>query len=183
MSETAETRRQMGDLIRLAAIASVDRAARTCTVRFTADDEPLGPFDWLVGMAGDTAVWSVPSVGEQVILLSPGADVEGGVVLRGIFSSLFPAPSSDDVEMIRFKDHSIISYDPAAHHLSVALTDGATVALTASGGFSLSGDVAVEGKVHATATISSDDQVKAGEITLTGHHHMAPNGPTGGALA
>ncbi len=168
MTDTAETRRQMGDLIRLAAVASVE--GRSCMVRLAEGSEPLGPYPWLVGAAGETCVWSAPSVGEQIILLCPEADAEAGVVMRGLYSTAFPAPASDAVEMIRFKDGAVLHYDPVAHRLDVALPDGGVLAI--AGDVEIAGDVSLDGQLGATGKISSDDDVLAGETSLKNHRHL-----------
>ena len=161
MSDTAETRRQMGDLIREAHVRRID--GRVCFVAFTETGPELGPFPWLVGAAGETSVWSKPSEGEQIILLCADADAERGVVLRGLYSTAFPAPSSADVEMVRFKDGAVLQYDPEAHHLAVTLPEGATIAVTA--------DVTLDGKLDTTGKITSDDDVVAAGKSLKTHPH------------
>lgn len=163
MSDTAETRRQMGDLIREAHVTRVDGGV--CFVAFTENGPELGPYPWLVVAAGETIVWSKPSDDEQILLLCPDADAERGVVLRGLYSTAFPAPSSADVEMVRFKDGAVLQYDPEAHHLAVTLPEGATIAVTA--------DVTLDGKLDATGKIASEDDVLADGKSLKNHRHTA----------
>lgn len=190
MSETPpEILRQVGNLMRCAKVSSVDLGARQCSVKFAGAGEELGPFPWLVGAAGDTISWSAPTVGEQVLLLCPEADIEQGLVLRGLYSTAFPAPANDLTEMIRFKDQAVLIYDAETHVLTCSLPEGGRIELTAPGGFKIdadiehTGDLATEGGHSVTGNVAADGDVTAADISLTNHHHQGVHGPTGAAVA
>lgn len=176
MGDPAELERLIGDLVRVGVVAEVDLATARCAVRL--DDEFVTePLKWFAVRAGKTRRWSPPSVGEQVVLLCPEGDVEGAFVLLGLYSDDFPAPSSDDVELIHFEDGAAIAYDPAAHALSAVLPAGGTVDLVAPGGVTVLGDVTmtgkltVQGEVEASGLVKSATDVKAGDISLKTHKH------------
>lgn len=162
-------------LVRLGTIATVDLAAARCTVRYgdPDDDDDDGeaggaatpPIRWLAMRAGATRVWSPPTVGEQVLLLTPDGQIEAAVALTGIVQDAFPPAGSDETEVLEFADGARLSYDPLAHALAVTLPAGATAAIEAPGGVTIRGDVTIEG----TVTVSED--VTAGGISLKNHTH------------
>lgn len=168
-------------LIRLGTVKSVDLAAAKCIVVFgdPDDDEPseTPPIRWLCGRAGATRIWSPPTVGEQVILLTPDAQIGAAVAMIGIVQNAFPPAGSDAVELIEFADGARISYDAEAHALSAELPDGATAAITATGGITLTGNVTIDGTltvnddVTVTGTIVADGDVTGEGISLSKHKH------------
>lgn len=168
-------------LIRLGTVKSVDLAAAKCIVVFgdPDDEEPseTPPIRWLCGRAGRTRVWSPPSVGEQVILLTPDAQIGAAVALTGIVQNAFPPAGSDEIELIEFADGARISYDAAAHALAAQLPDGATAAITASGGITLTGDVTINGTLTVNDDVTVNGKIDAtGDVTgdgisLSGHKH------------
>lgn len=174
MGETPDMQRMIGDLVRLGAVASVDLAAATCRVRV--GDIVTGDLPWLAARAGAVRTWSPPSVGEQVVLLSPESDAAAGIVLLGLYADAAPAPSdADTLVSIDFPDRATLSYDSATHELVANLPDGATVTIHASGGLALHGDVTIAGKLTVT-----DDVIAAG-VSLKNHRHGQVQ--AGGALS
>lgn len=158
------------ELIRLGAIASVDLAAARCTVEIS-DGVESGPLKWIEPRMGATRVWSPPTIGEQVLLICPAGEIGAGIVLRGIVSDAFPAPDNRAIDLIKFSDGAVISYDAAAHALSVTLPAGGTVELVADGGTSITGDIAITGNVDVTGTVTASDDVVGGGISLNSHIH------------
>lgn len=157
-------------LIRMGSIASVDPATGLCTVQLD-DDVETPPLRWLQARAGATAIWSPPTVGEQVLLLCAGGEISAGIVLCGIASDLFPPVGADATERMRFSDGAEISYDPVAHALRAALPPGATTMLVSDGGIAVAGDISLTGNIAMTGTLTADGDVIADGISLTGHLH------------
>lgn len=178
-----ETDRRIGDLVRLGRVASVDLAARRCTVEI--GDITSGPVRWKAERSGKTRKSSPPSVGEQAILLSPDGEIGLGVALVGIESDEFPGPDDQDRDYTVYVDGAVIMYDPTVHRLEVTLPAGGVAEITAPGGViinaesgvtvnanagvDVNGDLRVTGKISATGDISTDADVKAGPITLKTH--------------
>ena len=147
-----------------------------CRVRFGdpddgGDDGETPPIRWLAGRAGKTRRWSPPSVGEEVLLLAPDGQIGNAVALTGLSNDGNPPPSGEDVELIRFDDGAIISYDAAAHALTAILPAGGTVAIEAAGGVSIKGAVAIEGDVSITGGRTATTDVSAAGISLKSHRH------------
>lgn len=83
---------------------------------------------WVTHRAGDARTWWSPSVGEQVVLLSPGGDLTAGVILQAVYSDAFPAPSDNPaLHLTHYPDGAVVQYDFQAHTLSATLPDGTSV--------------------------------------------------------
>lgn len=166
----------VSELIREGTIASVDLAARRCTVRFGDEDDEDGgattpPIRWLAGRCGKTRKWSPPSEGEQVVLLCPDGQIANAIALLGIEQELFPLPGNDESENTTYDDGAVIGYDPITHALTAFLPAGGTALVDAPGGMIIRGPVTIEGTLNASGAITSDDDVLAGSISLKGHKH------------
>lgn len=176
MDKVAELQRLQGNLIRLGTVAQVDLELALCRVQ--TGDILTNWLPWLAPRAGTTIDWSAPSPGEQVVLLSPGGDTHGALVLRGIYSNAHPAPTAESGRhLVKFPDGAVIEYDHAAHALSAALPAGATAQITADGGVTINGpviingDTQVNGDIGLTGTARADTDVLAAGISLKSHTH------------
>lgn len=146
----------IGDIIRLGTIEAVSLGAASATVR--SGDVVSPPLPWLE-MAGAFRAWTPPTVGEQVLILSPEGDIAGAVILRGLNCAAFPAPASDE--------------NPAIHGpdgLVIRLT-GDGIEIMAPGGVTIEGPVDITGDVSVTGTITATEDVIADGISLKSHTH------------
>lgn len=171
---------EIEEMIRFGTIAEVDLATGRCVV--DTGDVQTSNVRWQEVRAGDTRTWSPPTVGEQVILLCPGGEIDGAIALRGVHQDAFPPAGASLRELIQFKDGAVLAYDPEAHVLDAALPAGGTVNIIATGGVLIDatdggvlikGDLTVEGKIDATG------DVKAGSVSLQEHKHTGVQ-PGGG---
>ena len=109
---------------------------------------------WLNLRAGADREWDPPTIGEQVVLLSPSGNLAQGVVLTGLFSDLIPANGDrDGLHRRTYRDGAVIEYDSIAKHLRATLPGTAEV--TAVGDISLTSG----GKIKIAAT---------GDVVITG---------------
>jgi phage baseplate assembly protein V len=116
------------NLIRIGTIAEVKGAKVRVRLGPTLTTEWL---KWATRRAGSTRTWSAPTVGEQVIVFSPGGDLTRGVILPALYSREFDAPeSSDSIHITHYPDGAVVQYDHAAHALT-ALLPGGTATITA----------------------------------------------------
>ncbi|WP_273875719.1 phage baseplate assembly protein V, partial [Serratia marcescens] len=84
--------------------------------------------NWLTGRAGDARSWWAPSIGEQVLVLSLGGELETAFVLPGVFSDAHPAPSaSAQAAHIAFPDGAVLEYEPATGALKAVGIKSATI--------------------------------------------------------
>ena len=126
--DIAALSRLVENLIRIGTISAVDHAAARCRVASGELESEWLP--WLEQRAGDTRTWEPPTVGEQVILLSPSGEPAGGIVLTGIFRSAHPAPSgSASAHLIDYPDGARVSYDHAAHTWLLDVPVGGSITL------------------------------------------------------
>lgn len=163
-------------LIRFARVASVDLGAARCTVEFD-DGIESGPIRWVEGRQGTTAIWSPPTIGEQVVLLCPAGEIGAGVALRGISCAEFPPAGNAAIDLVRFGDGAVLSYDADANAMVVNLPAGGTVSIDAAGGVAIAGPVTITGNVDITGdvavsgTLTASTDVVGGGISLKSHRH------------
>ena len=216
----AELHRLIQNLIRLGTIAEVDGdRVRVQSGKITTDW-----LRWLTHRAGNAATWWQPSVGEQVMILSPAGDLAAGIVLPAIYSDAHPAPEeTPSVHTTHYPDGAVVSYDFATHALEAALPGGGSAVLTAPGSVTVNSDAitlnapqttctgqllvkqlitgqggiaisdgagggataTISIPLHVTKDITTDKDVKAGNISLQGHHHteQGDGAPTSAAQA
>lgn len=174
---------QLFNLIRYGTVATVDVAAARVVV--SVGSLTSKPIPWLAPRAGAARTWSPPSPGEQVLVLSPGGNLGAAVALTGIFYDAHPIPADGTADnvLLAFGDGAVLLYDHATHLLKATLPADGRVELTAPGGFRLVGDVGIDGALHVTQAatfdqtlhasqdITSDADVKAGDISLRQHLH------------
>ena len=164
MAQGGDFQRMVGDIAREGVVVSVDHAAGTCRVEI--GDILSGDLPWIERAAGTTRTWCPPSVGEQVTIMSPEADLERGYVSGTLFSDAHPAPWDNAYAVgIAFSDGAYVSYDAAKGELVAVLPGSGKAVIEAKGGITLRGDVTVEGK------LSADDDVVAGTVSLKYHLH------------
>ncbi|HGW5582260.1 phage baseplate assembly protein V [Enterobacter kobei] len=114
-----EIARTIRNLIRTGIVTDVDHDEGLCRVQ-TGGMETTW-LNWLTCRAGRSRVWWAPSVGEQVLLLAIGGELDTAFVLPGIFSDDHPAPSaSPDALHVSFPDGAVIEYEPENGALTVS---------------------------------------------------------------
>ncbi|MDZ4374912.1 MAG: phage baseplate assembly protein V [Phenylobacterium sp.] len=168
MHDPLEIERRAFDIARWATV--VAREGRRVVVR--AGDVQSGPVPWFAFRAGETVIWSPPSIGEQGMLLCPEGELQLGLFFPGVESTAFPLPEGQ-AEAIRFKDLAQLSYDPDAHVLDVALPAG--------GRFSIAADVYVAGDIHVDGDAHVSGDVVAGDVSL--RHHKTTGVQPGDGLS
>lgn len=122
----AEAERLIANLIRMGVVAELDTTEARVRVKMgglTTDWLP-----WLTARAGATRTWSAPTVGEQVLVLSPYGDPSQAVALPAIYQDGKPAPAdSADVERVVFPDGSVVEHDSASNTLTVTVAGSGNV--------------------------------------------------------
>jgi len=197
-ADLSDLLRLLQNLIRLGTIAEVKGAKARVRLGPTLTTEWL---NWATPRAGSTRTWSAPTVGEQVIVFSPGGDLTRGIILPALYSQAFDAPeSSDTIHTTHYPDGAVVQYDHAAHALTATLPGGtATITadkvtsnapstictgdLTVMKNLIVNGATALNGGVNAKAgaaggvamavqgTIKASEDVLAGAISLAKHPH------------
>lgn len=142
MNDLANLARLLENLIRLGTIAAVQMAPPR--VKVTTGTLTTAWLPWLTPRAGADREWNPPTVGEQVLLLSPSGQLANGVALAGLFSDLIPA-NGERAALHRstYRDGAVIEYDSAAHKLTasipgdISITAGGDITITAAGNFAV----------------------------------------------
>lgn len=130
LSTIQELARAIRNLIRSGVVTEVDTVQGLCRVQSGGIQTTW--LNWLTTRAGRSRTWWAPSVGEQVLLLAIGGELDTAFVLPGIFSDDNPAPSaSTDAWHVTFPDGAVIEYEPETSALTVSGIKTADV--TASG--------------------------------------------------
>lgn len=197
-ADLSDLLRLLQNLIRLGTIAEVKGARARVRLGPTLTTEWL---KWATRRAGSTRTWSAPTVGEQVIVFSPGGDLTRGIIVPALYSQAFDAPeTSDSIHTTHYPDGAVVQYDHAAHALTANLPGGtATITadnvtsnapstictgdLTVMKNLIVNGATALNGGVNAKAgaaggvamavqgTIKASEDVLAGAISLAKHPH------------
>lgn len=161
-------------MIRIATVASVDLAAARCTVIYgdpDGEEVESPPLRWLMPRSGDTRIWSPPNIDEQGLLVCPEGDIAGGIFVPGITRDTFPPAGSTIEEATEYRDGARIAYDPDAHILTAQLPAGSTADIMAEQ-VNITGNVAIDGDVTVTGTLTADTDVVGGGKSLKGHKHL-----------
>jgi phage baseplate assembly protein V len=130
----AEAERRGTNHVMAGSIASVDLAAGRARVEFDEDGWTSDALPWIEVRAGALRTWSPPTVGEQVLVLSPSGEPAAGFILRGIFSTAFPAPSADaNLTRLIWADAARDDYDHVAHERTIELPAAGRLVLKVGG--------------------------------------------------
>ena len=124
--QIAEILRLLRNLIRIGTVSEVNLDDALC--RVDTGQNTTGWLHWLTARAGKTRAWNAPSVGEQVLILCLGGELDTGFVLPGIFSDASPAPSAAaDSLHWSFPDGAVIEYEPETGALIATGIQTATI--------------------------------------------------------
>ncbi|MBK0000228.1 phage baseplate assembly protein V [Erwinia sp. S38] len=124
--QLTEILRLLRNIIRIGTVSAVNLDGGLCRVE--TGNNTTGWLNWLTARAGNTRSWSAPSVGEQVLVLCLGGELDTGFVLPGIFSDNNPAPSaSSDAVHWSFPDGAVIEYEPETSALTATGIQSATI--------------------------------------------------------
>ncbi|WP_010255093.1 phage baseplate assembly protein V [Pantoea agglomerans] len=124
--QIAEIQRLLRNMIRIGTVSAVNLDGGLC--RVNTGKNTTSWLHWLSARAGKTRSWNAPSVGEQVLVLCLGGELDTGFVLPGIFSDANPAPSaSADALHWSFPDGAVIEYEPETGALTANGIQTATI--------------------------------------------------------
>lgn len=181
-----ELLRLLQNIIRIGTITDVDHDKELC--RVATGELETNWIRWLALAAGTTRDWNPPTVGEQVLLLSPGGDPANAVALCGIYSDAAPAPSHDkNTRTTQYPDSAVIEYNHAAHSFTATLPAGATINIVAPKSVTITTQLATvvadavmldakqttcNGHLTVNGNIAATGDVTAGNISLKNHVHM-----------
>lgn len=182
MNSLAALTRLLENLIRFGTIAEVDHGdpAQHKPPRVTVKTGGLvtGWLPWVTPRAGADQEWNPPTIGEQVLLLSPSGQLANGVAITGLFSDLIPANGNRaGLHRRTYRDGAVIEYDSVAHRLRAILPAGGITDLVSTGGINIvgpinhQGDYTQQGNQLVTGLVTVSEDVVAGPnaISLVNH--------------
>lgn len=158
----AENVRTAENAIRIGTVAELD--AENARVRIKIGDLLTDWIPWLVHRAGDDVSWWCPSIGEQILVLSPSGDFAQAVCVSGIYSDTIPANAIDPMKhLVTYKDQAVFEYDKTTHSLNITLPTGGTVNVVAD--------------LHVTGNITDKVRSMQGDRDIYNlHDHDDPQG-------
>lgn len=119
LSTIQELARVLRNMIRTGVIVETDLNAGRCRVQTGGIYTDW--LQWLTHRAGRSRTWWAPSVGEQVLILAIGGELDTAFVLPAIFSDDHAAPSaSADAWHVSFPDGAVMEYEPETSALTVS---------------------------------------------------------------
>ncbi|EJL88012.1 phage baseplate assembly protein V [Pantoea sp. GM01] len=168
-TQFTEIMRLITNLIRTGTVSDVDTVNWLCRVK-TGDLE-TNWINWLTCRAGNTRTWWQPSIGEQVLLLSLGGNLETAFALPAIYSDAFPPPDySENGSTTVFNDGGWFQYEPDTGQLLIKNIK--SVRIEAADGIQLITD---QLGVDASQTLINSQTVMNGDVTQGGGD-MSSNG-------
>ncbi|KGA41213.1 baseplate assembly protein [Pectobacterium odoriferum] len=110
--------RLLNNLIRIGTVVDVDHVRHLA--RVVTGGNTTGWIRWCVQRAGDAQTWWPLSVGEQVLMASPGGDLETAVIVLSLYSNQHSAPSSTPkVHTTVYPDGASETYDANTSTMTV----------------------------------------------------------------
>ncbi|AYZ52336.1 phage baseplate assembly protein V [Klebsiella oxytoca] len=177
LSTIQELARAIRNLIRSGVVTEVDTVQGLCRVQSGGIQTTW--LNWLTTRAGRSRTWWAPSVGEQVLLLAIGGELDTAFVLPGIYSDDNPAPSaSADAWLVEFPDGAVMSYEPETGALTV--TGIKTADVTASDSVAVSVPVVLI-KADTRVTLDTPEVVCTNKLT-TGTLEVKQGGKMSGNI-
>ncbi|WP_137034485.1 phage baseplate assembly protein V [Klebsiella pneumoniae] len=177
LSTIQELARAIRNLIRSGVVTEVDIVQGLCRVQSGGIQTTW--LNWLTTRAGRSRTWWAPSVGEQVLLLAIGGELDTAFVLPGIYSDDNPAPSaSADAWLVEFPDGAVMSYEPETGALTV--TGIKTADVTASDSVAVSVPVVLI-KADTRVTLDTPEVVCTNKLT-TGTLEVKQGGKMSGNI-
>lgn len=162
----AELSRRVENMIRFGTIAEVNHDARR--VRVSSGELTTDWLKWRAGRAGATRTWDPPTLGEQVMVLSPSGVLENGIVVPSIYSDVHDAPDgSPDTHVTQYPDGAVTSYNHVTHVMAVSGIKDLNINATGNVNITNEGNTVVNTTGKADVTAGGKATVTAPEVEMT----------------
>ncbi|EJK0523153.1 phage baseplate assembly protein V [Salmonella enterica] len=128
---TANTARQIRDLIRRGVVAAVKMSPPRVRISFGGEHQS-GWLQWFTLATSERVDWSAPKIGDPVTVISEGGNLRNGVVLLGLLVDDRGAPSDKPNEHVTaYCDGATQTYDTESHTLTWQGVEGGIVRILA----------------------------------------------------
>lgn len=146
--QIADLRRRVNNLIRIGRVSDVDYGTAKARVQ-------IGKLttDFLPWLTPSTALWIPLKKDEQVLVLSPGGDLQFGIILPALYYQAKAAPSSDEAKITVVADID--------HQGNEEIR----------GNVDTMGNVAVKGNITTDGSLTAKSEVEGNGIKLSVHTH------------
>ncbi|HHW9050330.1 TPA: phage baseplate assembly protein V [Salmonella enterica] len=182
---TANTARQVRDLIRRGVVSAVQMSPPRCRVSFGGEHQS-GWLQWFTLATSERVDWSAPKIGDPVTVISEGGNLQNGVVLPGLLVDNRGAPSIKPNEHVTaYCDGATQTYDTESHTLTWQGVEGGIVRILAESKVEILGrdEITVTSEnvvnIHGGKVINAD----ADEINVTATNAINAHATTINATA
>nr|DAH50784.1 MAG TPA: baseplate assembly protein [Caudoviricetes sp.] len=182
----------LNSIIKIGEVSSVDPTNGTARVVFDDDDSIVsGDLQVLQKNTFKNQDFAMPDVGEDVVCLFLPSGTEEGFILGSVYSGeVVPPETSIDKRAVVFSDETKISYDRAAHSLTVKIgkttitADGENVNINGGSvvnvkgassvnvegaAITLKGPVTIDGTLSVSGAVTAQSGASVtGDVTATG---------------
>ena len=171
LQQLGELQRRLDNLLRFGTVTELDHKAARARVQCAGNLTAW--LRWFAPAAGqDDTEWRPPSLGEQVMILSPSGELRAGVILSGLYSDQAPA-NGDAAGLFRrtFANGDVLEYQNGNAVVQVSGSLNATAASVdlqadsislQAGSISLQGDaIELVGPVTQTGGDMTSDGISA----------------------
>lgn len=154
--DLTEADRRHGNVISMGVIVQVNCASARAKVKI--EDEAITDWlPWTALRAGKLRIWSPLSVGEQVVVLSPGGDPARGVIIPSIYQDSMPQPSREaKQDTLVWDDGARITYDSEKHELIADLPGKAKIKAASE----------ISAKAPSVSVEAGDVSIEAGQVQI-----------------
>ena len=123
----SETDRRLSGLLIAGTIEAIDYSA--ARVRVRSGDWVSAWLPWKADAAGEVRHWRPPSIGEQVMILSPSGQPEQGMAFPGFYSDRHGQGNDDrrNVTATDWSDGAREEYDHEAHTWRLTVPNGGSI--------------------------------------------------------
>ncbi|AEE26300.1 phage baseplate assembly protein V [Francisella hispaniensis] len=181
-----DLRTRLTNIVRTGVITEVDRGK----VRVQTGGIITKYLPYVTQRAGDCITWWKPSLGEQVMILSPCGNINNGIVINSIYTAIQEPPEDfDKKHQTRYPDGTIITYDYENKKLQIEseaeivirsskiTIDAGTqeIDITASK-LNINAETNISNKLNVANDITSTTDVKAQNKSLVSHNHIDAEG-------
>lgn len=155
---TANTARQVRDLIRRGVVSAVQMSPPRCRVSFGGEHQS-GWLQWFTLATSERVDWSAPKIGDPVTVISEGGNLQNGVVLPGLLVDNRGAPSIKPNEHVTaYCDGATQTYDTESHTLTWQGVEGGIVRILAES------KVEILGRDEITVTSENVVNIHGGKV-------------------
>lgn len=157
----AEIERRLSSAIRIGVVSEVD--GDKALARVSVGDLELDWIPWTQRRMGEAGrEWWAPSVGEQVVVLSPGGDSRVAVITTSLASDSFAELSSDpNLHIVEHADGTRFEYNVSSGEISIEAVADSQVSVRGNVKLTATGDVEVQATGNIAATAGGDVEVTA----------------------